>query len=598
MTVLVVVHVLIAAHIVHFLLYGETLTPLEPSEARETIASGLINAGALFFLLLILSTLLFGRFFCGWACHVVFYQDVMRAILQRVGIRPQPLQSRTLVLVPLFAFVWLYGIPAWRRWGGGAETTWQLHLETDAFWRSFPGPFIAVLTFVVCGGLIVYVLGSKGFCTYGCPYGAAFGLADRVAPGRIRVKESCEQTGDCTRSCSSNVDVAAEVLQYGKVVNPGCLKCMDCVSSCPNDALYFGFRAAASRPLTAPRLAKAHDLTLIEDAVLVVLFAGAFLASNQLYQRIPFLLAVGGSVIAATLVLRGVQLLYRDDVQLQNVLLKRAGRCTLHGRMFAVVTLALVAVGVHSAGVQYHWSRGKALFAEAWDAREAGTEIDTHLERSARESLEWCDRFGVVHTRGSGRLRGQLAMWNEHYVDAIDHFERDRQAGSRSLQTGILLGDALLKLGRIDDAIRAYERASGGTHAPMSTILRAARQLDGKGAYLAQHAVLQSAVARRSQHQDAVLELCKLLMRCPDPRLRDPQTARRLASIACEVDAPHPLLLGFLAHFEEQDGNLLEALRFAEQAMDRARALQTPRIEEDMRAMANRLQEAIGNAGG
>ena len=25
------------------------------------------------------------------------------------------------------------------------------------------------------------------------------------------------------------------------VVDPGCMKCMDCVSVCPNDALYFGF---------------------------------------------------------------------------------------------------------------------------------------------------------------------------------------------------------------------------------------------------------------------------------------------------------------------------------------------------------------------
>ena len=25
------------------------------------------------------------------------------------------------------------------------------------------------------------------------------------------------------------------------VVDPGCMKCMDCISVCPNDALYFGF---------------------------------------------------------------------------------------------------------------------------------------------------------------------------------------------------------------------------------------------------------------------------------------------------------------------------------------------------------------------
>ena len=30
------------------------------------------------------------------------------------------------------------------------------------------------------------------------------------------------------------------------VVDPGCMKCMDCVSVCPNDALYFGFGKTAA----------------------------------------------------------------------------------------------------------------------------------------------------------------------------------------------------------------------------------------------------------------------------------------------------------------------------------------------------------------
>ena len=31
------------------------------------------------------------------------------------------------------------------------------------------------------------------------------------------------------------------IIGDGMVVDPGCMKCMDCVSVCPNDALYFGF---------------------------------------------------------------------------------------------------------------------------------------------------------------------------------------------------------------------------------------------------------------------------------------------------------------------------------------------------------------------
>ena len=89
--------------------------------------------------------------------------------------------------------------------------------------------------------MTVYFLGQKGFCTYACPYGGFFGLADKLSPGKIRVTDACNQCGHCTATCTSNVLVHAEVKQYGMVVDPGCMKCMDCISVCPNDALYFGF---------------------------------------------------------------------------------------------------------------------------------------------------------------------------------------------------------------------------------------------------------------------------------------------------------------------------------------------------------------------
>ncbi len=87
-------------------------------------------------------------------------------------------------------------------------------LTTD-FWATFPGVAVAVLTFAVCGFAVVFVLGSKGYCTYGCPYGAAFGMADRVAPIRIRVTDACQGCATCTSVCTSNVRVHEEVRDHG-----------------------------------------------------------------------------------------------------------------------------------------------------------------------------------------------------------------------------------------------------------------------------------------------------------------------------------------------------------------------------------------------
>ena len=80
-------------------------------------------------------------------------------------------------------------------------------LVTNNFWRNLPGPWIIALTFLVCGILMIYLLGSRTFCTYVCPYGAVFSLADRFSPGRILVRDNCKQCGRCTAACMSGVRV-------------------------------------------------------------------------------------------------------------------------------------------------------------------------------------------------------------------------------------------------------------------------------------------------------------------------------------------------------------------------------------------------------
>ena len=87
----------------------------------------------------------------------------------------------------------------------------------------------------------------------------------KFAPGKIRVTDDCNQCGHCTVTCMANVQVAAEVNKYGMVIDPGCMKHMDCISVCPNDALYFGFgkpSVTVSKPRTEK---KAYALTWPEE---------------------------------------------------------------------------------------------------------------------------------------------------------------------------------------------------------------------------------------------------------------------------------------------------------------------------------------------
>ena len=336
--VLVLVHLAIAAHIGIWLASGkaETLSPIEPSEAERFARESVINTGFVFFALTILSTLILGRWFCGWACHLVALQDACRWLMLKVGITPRPLRSRWMALVPLIAALYLFVWPVVPRWMAGENLALRgTEFAREGFWDTFPPWIPAVITLVVCGGLAVVFLGSKGFCTYGCPYGAFFGLADKLAPGRIRVTDACSRCGHCTAVCTSNVDVSREVHEYGMVVDPGCMKCFDCVTVCPEDALYFGFGKPALG--AEPRIATARkarpSLPFREELVVALACAFAYFAASGFNQGSGLLLNVGVATVVAGLALYAARTFTRDEVAVAGVTLRRGGRTRAAGQL-------------------------------------------------------------------------------------------------------------------------------------------------------------------------------------------------------------------------------------------------------------------------
>ena len=409
--VLVTVHAIIAVHVTHFVLKGRTLSPVEPSESMYTLELGYVNAGVIFFAAALLATLVFGRFFCGWACHIVALQDLCAWIMKRLGVRPRPFRSRLLVYAPLVVAIYMFFWPTLLRvflpHSASAFPGFSNHLMTNDLWATFPGPVFATLTFLVCGFAAVYFLGAKGFCTYGCPYGGLFGLVDQASPGRIVVGDGCEGCGHCTATCTSNVRVHEEVRLYGMVVDPGCMKCTDCISVCPKGALSYGFaKPAMFKAAPAAPRKRIYDLTWGEEILVAVVAAVATLGFRGLYDGPPLLLAVGLGGITAFLSLKLWQLARRSDLRIQNLELKSAGRLRVAGRAFGALTLAWLGFTAHSAVVQ--WERasgGRALdrtevsreegLSGAYRARTLSEDHVRALDASFRH-FSRADRWGLV----------------------------------------------------------------------------------------------------------------------------------------------------------------------------------------------------------
>jgi tetratricopeptide (TPR) repeat protein/ferredoxin len=473
--VLIAVHVLIGLHIVHWLTSGETMTPVEPSEAMAFSRSSIVNAGLIFFAATVLLTAVFGRFFCGWACHVLALQDFCRYLMLKIGIVPRPLKTRVLMWVPALAFVYMFLWPAaYRLWIGDSFAVRGMELTTSQFWATFPGWIIGGLTLIVCGFACVYFLGAKGFCTYACPYGALFGAVDRVAPMRIRVTDACSQCGHCTAVCSSNVRVHEEVRDYAMVVSPGCMKCMDCVSVCPTNALYYGAGPAAigarprerkdgrpRRPARAPRWR--------DEIVLATSFAAAFLIVRGLYGLVPFLMSLGVAAIIAFLVLTALRVATEADVERPGLRLKRGGRLLPAGRAFVAAMTLLAAALAFAAVLRSQAFLGERAFDDTGRLRQALLAAPGQLPALGDDAaavvadgiarLERVEAWGGLPTFGNAARLAWLHTLSGDDHSAAVHAGRALARGELAAEMHELRAHLALRAGDVEGARRAWQQA-------------------------------------------------------------------------------------------------------------------------------------------
>ena len=492
--VLGVVQLLIVLHVVQWWLMGSTLAPIEPSESMETLKHGVVTVGFIFFALALASTAILGRWFCGWGCHVVLLQDLCGWIMKRLGVRPTPFRSRLLVYLPLALALYMFAWPVVYRlavapfvqpdlvWPG-----WSIELTTTDFWRTFPGVLVAVPFLLVCGFGCVYFLGAKGYCTYGCPYGGFFAPLDELAPARIRVTDACEHCGHCTATCTSNVRVHEEVRDYGMVVDPGCMKCMDCVSVCPNDALYYGVgppairkdaAAAARGPISieAPTRTPAtrrYDLSWPEEIVLAILAVATLLAVRGAYDAIPLLFASGIAGCTTFLAWKAWRTIRDPNVRFHRWQLRMKGRWRPAGVAWLAITGAVLAFVVHTGVVNASFA-----LAERADLRvtlppervfnQNAVEAPPAMAADARRALELYRRASFVGDGGIGLLNGWQARidmriaWLEAVLRDLDAAEatlRDsvaRHGSTEAAEAGI--ARLLRAQGREPEALEHYRR--------------------------------------------------------------------------------------------------------------------------------------------
>jgi polyferredoxin len=473
---LVLLNLLMVAHFIQWWVVGKTVSPIEPSETMHTLQRGAINAGFIFFSLAILATLIFGRFVCGWGCHILALQDFCAWLLKKMGLTPKPFRSRLLVYVPLIAALYMFVWPTAYKLFARSESEplipqFTNHLVTSNFWETFPSFAVAVPFLLICGFVTVYFLGQKGFCTYACPYGGFFGLADKWAPGKIRVTDACNQCGHCTATCTSNVLVHQEVRDFKMVVDPGCMKCMDCISVCPNDALYFGFGKPTIAVTKSSKTPKNYSLTWPEEIFGSAVFLASFLSVRGVYALVPFLMALGCAAVTTFLALKTWRLFSAGDVFFHRFTLKRAGEIRTGGWAFVVCSILWLGLAAHSGWVRYHEYLGDQAFQRLQIPDELAlaqanpdpwmTPADHETVREGKRHLKAASDFGLF---ANGEALPKLAWFEYLSGNPEQSIELLGQASAHQKEQAKALsyyyqGTILNRLGRYEEAQKNLDEA-------------------------------------------------------------------------------------------------------------------------------------------
>lgn len=469
---LVAVHVLILLHILHWKLNGRTLAPLELNELMYTLEAGIITAGFLFMVLVCLSVVVFGRFFCSWGCHILALQDSCAWLMDKLGVRPRIVRAKGLLLVPLGAMLFMFVWPQIQfLWfdrlrpvlhTAGEESGWASFITSD-FWRNLPPPGVALLTFAFCGFAFVALMGDRAFCKFACPYGAIFAILERFAPGRISKTGDCTACGLCTAACNSDIQVHEELATYGQVVNSACLRDLDCLNACPDAAIGFRFRkppgfGKSMLEGAKPVSARASMFTRGEELWMALAYVPLVWVLRGLYGLIPLLLSFA---LAGMLVYLGViakRLIFDDSVKLVRARIKSKGRLRSGGRLVLIACFLLATLLVHSAAIQWQTGRFHRALSNLAESPSA-VQI-----REGLDALAFLSSWELMPTsasvQGAGQLyraQGTLLADAGDFPAALVAYERAAQSLSNDPVLHFNLGRLLSQVGRNAEAIEHYE---------------------------------------------------------------------------------------------------------------------------------------------
>jgi ferredoxin-type protein NapH len=230
--------------LISFLLFPVTLYYFSPVLIIQGAAEGIVNASAIIFGLMFLSSLFVGRLWCGWACPAGALQEFAEPVNRKRTPGGKFTWIKWAIWVP-----WILLISAMAIRAGGYRAVQPLYKIEGAVTVTQPYWYMVYYIVVAVFLGLALVFGRRAGCHTIC-WMAPFMVLGRklrnVArwPALRLVAEpaKCANCQICTRNCPMSLDVNSMVAR-GNMEDSECILCGNCVDGCSKDAIRFSFSA-------------------------------------------------------------------------------------------------------------------------------------------------------------------------------------------------------------------------------------------------------------------------------------------------------------------------------------------------------------------
>lgn len=185
----------------------------------------MLGIAAFLFVVPLVLTLVWGRFFCGWICPAGAVQEFVH--LEKIGVR-LPVRSdrvlkrfKAILLIIAGYFTWRTGVNIWG------------HYEPFKALFNFQGE--PLVLFFLGITLLSSLFVERPFCRYVCPLGAILATVARFSSQKIKADESlCTGCGLCAKiSCPTGALFSPEHKHAPPQIDETeCIRCLRCVDAC------------------------------------------------------------------------------------------------------------------------------------------------------------------------------------------------------------------------------------------------------------------------------------------------------------------------------------------------------------------------------